>query len=81
MVQSGDEPLDWKPLRGVGHGAMEIRVRRGGAFRVVYVAKFADAVYVLHCFGKKTEKTSRTDIDLVIRRYGEMMALWKTEES
>jgi phage-related protein len=58
-VQRGLEPDDWKPMTAVGQGVKEIRIRDAtGAFRVLYVAKFADAVYVLHCFQKKTEKTS-----------------------
>ena len=60
QVQHGHEPDDWKPMNTVGQGAREIRIRdAAGAFRVIYVAKFADAVYVLHCFQKKTQKTSK----------------------
>ena len=63
MVQVGRNPDDWKPMSSVGPGACEIRVRdEAGAFRVIYVAKFEDAVYVLHAFQKKTGKTSRTDL-------------------
>lgn len=73
-VQHGQEPDDWKPMNTVGQGVKEIRVRdSAGAFRVVYVAKFADAVYVLHCFQKKTEKTSKTDLDLATKRYLELI--------
>jgi phage-related protein len=55
-------------------GVREIRIRdASGAFRVIYVAKFADAVYVLHCFPKKTEKTSKADLDLAARRYRELV--------
>jgi len=57
----------------VGHGAMEIRVRDdAGQFRVIYVAKFADAVHVLHAFQKKTQRTSQADIDLARKRYREI---------
>ena len=57
-IQRGFEPNDWKPMNTVGRGVREIRIRdASGAFRVIYVAKLADAVYVLHCFQKKTEKT------------------------
>ena len=70
MLQVGRDPSDWKPLASVGPGACEIRARdEAGAFRVVYVAKFADAVYVLHAFQKKTQRTSRPDLDLAARRY------------
>jgi phage-related protein len=70
MVQIGREPDDWKPMPSVGVGGCEIRVRdKAGAFRVVYVAKFRNAVYVLHAFQKKSQKTSRRDIDLARARY------------
>ena len=61
-VQSGGLPEDWKPMSAVGPGVIEIRVRIGGAFRLMYVAKFAEAVYVLHVFQKKTQKTSPLDL-------------------
>jgi phage-related protein len=54
-------------------GVQEIRIRdAGGAFRVIFVAKFAAAVYVLHCFQKKTQKTSKSDLDLAEKRYREL---------
>lgn len=69
-VQYGGEPSDFKPMKEVGAGAYEIRHRDiSGAFRVVYVTKFADAVYVLHAFQKKTQKTKRADIELAAKRY------------
>lgn len=68
-VQRGLPPDDWKPLASVGGGVQELRLRDGaGAFRVIYVAKFDDAVYVLHAFQKKTQRTSRTDLDLAKQR-------------
>ncbi len=74
QVQQGGEADDWKPMNTVGPGVREIRIRdEAGAFRVVYVAKFARAVYVLHCFQKKTQKTSKTDIDLAATRYRELL--------
>ena len=74
QVQNGHEPDDWKPMNTVGQGVREIRIRdAAGAFRVIYVAKFADAVYVLHCFQKKTQKTSKTDLDLATKRYRDLM--------
>lgn len=58
----------------VGSGVREIRIRDdSGAFRVIYVAKLADAVYVLHCFQKKTQTTAKRDLDLAERRYRELM--------
>jgi phage-related protein len=74
QVQHGQEPDDWKPMPTLGPGVREIRIRdASGAFRIIYVAKFADAVYVLHCFQKKTQKTSKPDVDLAERRYRELL--------
>lgn len=74
QVQNGQEPDDWKPMKNIGQGVKEIRIRdSAGAFRVIYVAKFVDAIYVLHCFQKKTEKTSKTDMDLAIKRYNDLV--------
>ncbi len=74
QVQNGYEPDDWKPMSTVGKGVKEIRIRdTAGAFRVIYVAKFAHAIYVLHCFKKKTEKTSKPDLDLATKRYRNLL--------
>ena len=73
-VQTGREPADWKPMPSVGLGVNEIRVREeSGAFRLIYVAKFAEAVYVLHAFQKKAQKTAKQDIDLAKRRFRELV--------
>lgn len=73
-VQHGEEPDDWKPMSDVGPGVREIRVRdEDGAFRVLYVARFEDVVYVLHCFQKKTRKTPKRDLDLAANRYREVL--------
>ncbi len=70
LVQVGRMPDDCKPMPTIGPGAAEIRIRdASGAFRVVYVARFKDAVYVLHAFQKKSQKTSREDIALARQRY------------
>ncbi|MNO92833.1 hypothetical protein D3C76_844180 [compost metagenome] len=70
MVQDGDDPDDWKPMKTVGKGVREIRIKdEDGAFRVFYVATFLDAVYVLHAFRKTTEKTEKRDIDLAKARF------------
>ena len=64
-VQLGMDPSDWKPMTTVGSGVREIRVREDdGAFRILYVAQFADAVVVLHAFQKKTQRTEKRDLDL-----------------
>ena len=73
-VQSGLDPDDWKPMNTIGSGVREIRIQdAAGIFRVIYIAKLADAVYVLHCFQKKTTKTSDMDKDLATKRYKELM--------
>lgn len=69
QIQIGARPSDFKPMPGVGVGAYEIRVHILGQWRVIYVAKFAEAVYVLHAFQKKTQKTRQEDIELAARRY------------
>ncbi len=69
-VQRGLEPDDWKPMKTVGSGVREIRVRDAtGAYRVIYVAAFHDAVYVLHAFQKKTRATPTRDLNLATERY------------
>ena len=61
-------------MNTVGQGVKEIRIRdAAGAFRVIYVANFADAVYVLHCFQKKSQKTSKADLDLASKRYRDLL--------
>ncbi|MBM3534173.1 MAG: helix-turn-helix domain-containing protein [Alphaproteobacteria bacterium] len=73
-VQRGFDPDDWKPMPIVGSGTREIRVRdETGAFRVLYVAVRAEAVYVLHCFQKKSQRTSQSDLELGTQRYKELM--------
>jgi phage-related protein len=74
LVQLGLSPLDWKPMPTIGVGVNEIRARAGGAFRLVYVAKFPEAVYVLHAFQKKSRKTSQADITLARRRFQAVLA-------
>ena len=69
-VQEGVEPDDWKPMSAVGPGVREIRVQESsGAFRCIHLAKRPEGIYVLHCFQKKAQKTSRQDLDLAERRF------------
>lgn len=68
-VQRGLMPSDFKPMLNIGAGAYEIRLHVLGEWRVIYVARFADAVYVLHAFQKKTQKTRKEDVELAARRY------------
>ena len=61
-------------MNTIGQGVREIRIRdANGAFRIIYLAKFADAIYVLHCFQKKTQKTSQADLELARYRYKDMV--------
>ena len=69
QVQNGLEPSDWKPMNTIGRGAREIRIHALGEWRILYVATIAGAVYVLHCFQKKTTKTQHHDLELARQRY------------
>jgi phage-related protein len=70
LVQQGADPRDWKPMPTIGAGACEIRIRtRDGAYRVFYVVESAHAVYVLHAFQKKSQKTPAFDIEKGKARY------------
>jgi phage-related protein len=74
QVQHGRDPDDWKPMSAVGQGVRELRIRHEeAAFRVIYVARLKDAIYVLHCFQKQTQKTRKSDLDLAARRYRDLV--------
>ena len=73
LLQRGLEPNDFKPMPSVGAGVFELRVRAGGAFRVFYVAKFDEGIYVLHAFQKRSRRTSQLDIDVGATRYREVV--------
>lgn len=68
-VQRGLDPADWKPMSGIGPGVKEIRVHLNNEYRVLYVAKYSDAIYVLHAFVKKTQVTQKKNIDLAKERF------------
>jgi phage-related protein len=73
-VQRGHQPDDFKPMPSIGRGVEEIRVwDESGAYRVVYTARLAEAVYVLHAFQKKTQTTAQRDVDVAKARYNELM--------
>jgi phage-related protein/predicted XRE-type DNA-binding protein len=85
-VQCGFDPKDWKPMAGIGTGVKEIRARdEAGIFRMIYLATRPEGVYVLHCYQKKTQRTSRSDLEL--RRsdlsplQGEVMRVKKVADS
>jgi phage-related protein len=73
-IQHGLDPNDWRPMSSVGAGAREVRVRTAaGSFRIIYVANYADAIYILHAFQKKTRRTPKSDLDLAAARLRELM--------
>ena len=73
-VQRGKQPDDFKPMPSIGKGVEEIRVwDDAGTFRVVYTARLADAVVVLHAFQKKTQATPKRDIDMAKARFAQLM--------
>lgn len=73
-VQRGAQPDDFKPMPSIGKGVEEIRLQdETGAYRVIYTARIADAVYVLHAFQKKTRTTSKRDIDLAAERFAQLL--------
>ena len=67
-IQRGLEPNDWKPMPSVGSGVEEIRIHTGAEHRLLYVARFAEAVYVLHAFEKRTRRTPKEDVRLTKER-------------
>lgn len=73
-VQHGERPEDCKPMASIGTGVREIRIHdEAGAFRVIYIAQIDDTVHVLHCFKKKTQKTSLHDLRLAQQRFKMLM--------
>lgn len=79
-VQQGLNPRDWKPVNSLGPGVREIRIRdEGNNYRSMYVTNLGDAVYVLHVFMKKSQKTAKKDINLVKSRFKELQAELKPQ--
>ncbi|WP_416414365.1 type II toxin-antitoxin system RelE/ParE family toxin [Pantoea sp. App145] len=73
-VQQGLDPLDWRPFNKVGAGVREIRLKGDdSSYRAMYVAKFEEVVYVLHCFQKKSQTTSQSDVQLAKKRYSALV--------
>lgn len=72
-VQRGEQADDFKPMPSIGKGVEEIRIwDDSGTYRVIYTARLADAVYVLHAFQKKTQATSKRDIDTAKERFAQL---------
>jgi phage-related protein len=74
-VQLGEEPTDWKPMPNVGAGVVELRIRTDRAQCVFYVARYSEAIYVLHAFEKKTQKTTKQDLEIGRARLREVLRL------
>jgi len=72
LLQSGEEPDDWKSFSSIGSGVKEIRIHKNNEYRIMYVTKFEKCIYVLHAFVKKQQKTRKADIDLAKQRYKEI---------
>jgi phage-related protein len=72
-LQAGLLPDDWKPMASIGAGVAEIRVHSGVEHRVFYVAKFEEAIYVLHAFEKRTRQTRQADLTLARRRLADLI--------
>jgi phage-related protein len=73
-IQHNEDPDDWKPMSTIATSVREIRIRDSdGIFRVIYIAKFEEAVYVLHAFQKKTQKTSKQDLEAAKRAYKQVL--------
>ena len=72
-VQRGLDPDDWKPMTSIGPGVKEVRLKdSSGAYRVIYVATFVEAIFVLHAFQKKTQRTPQRDIELAAQRFKDL---------
>jgi phage-related protein len=80
QVQHGLSPSDWKPMQTVGPGVIELRVHEAGEYRVLYVAKFGEAVYVLHAFEKQTRQTPGVAIELARTRFKQLQQARKRRE-
>lgn len=79
-IQRSQKPTDFKPMPSVGKGVEEIRIQTEESYRIFYVARFEEAVYVLHAFAKKTQKTSRQDIQIGQLRYKQMLQYRQQQE-
>ena len=79
LVQRGEVPQDFKAMPDVGSGVVEILLHRDNEYRVFYVSRYEEAVYVLHCFVKKTQATRKADLDLGRKRYAALMEARKSK--
>jgi phage-related protein len=80
LVQLGQEPPDWRPMPSIGLGTIEIRVHAESEYRVIYVPRFAEGIYVLHAFAKRTRQTSQRDLELARTRLRDVTQ-WRRQRS
>jgi phage-related protein len=80
-LQQGESPSDFKPMNSVGKGVEEIRIRVDDAYRIFYIARFDEAIYVLHAFQKTSQKTAQTNIQLGQQRYKQLLNYRKQQGS
>ena len=78
QIQQGLTPSDWKPMASVGVGVLELRIHAGKEFRILYLARFEEAVYVLHAFEKRTRRTRVIDIALARKRLRDLIR-WRSK--
>ena len=78
-IQHGTQPTDFKPMPGIGLGVYEMRVHTEREYRVIYVARFIEAIYVLHGFVKKSQRTPMSDINLAATRYRALLKMRKAK--
>jgi phage-related protein len=74
-VQVGENPNDWKPMKGIGKGVKEIRIKVENQYRVIYIDVLAYKIYVLHAFIKKSQKTSKRDLEIARHRLKEIQKI------
>ena len=79
-IQAGLEPSDWRPMPTVGSGVIELRIHTRVEYRVFYVAKFQEGIYILHAFVKKSRKTAAHDVNLGRKRYSEVLE-WRRQKT
>ncbi len=80
LLQLGQLPTDWKSMKGIGLGAREIRIHHPHEHRVIFVASYPEAIYILHAFEKKSEKTNPLHIQVARQNYAKISQIHKTQE-
>lgn len=79
-VQHGLDPTDWKPMKSIGPGVREIRIKHEGQYRVIYLVTLQDKVYVLHTFVKKSQKINKRDLEAAQRALSQILQRQRDEQ-